>query len=117
MSMPVPCRERCSGVLGRTWPVNNSYYAMNTPASSVDFSFRARKEPEQTSKGMPVLLVVILILTAAPEGTTLSDFIWSDIKWALEALAPILMSARIKSDHFKSAHSKVRQNFLVEKYF
>ena len=48
---------------------------------------------------------------------TLSDFIWSDIKWALEALAPILKSARIKSDHLKSAHSKVRQNFLVEKYF
>ena len=37
--------------------------------------------------------------------TTLSDFIWSDIKWALEALAPILMSARIKSDHFKSART------------
>ena len=59
-------------------------------------------------------MTVLLFIVYAVYGIicpTLSDFIWADIKWAL-ALAPILMSARIKS-----AHSKVRQNFLVEKYF
>ena len=41
--------------------------------------------------------------------TNLSDVVWLDVIWALGPEAPIIVSARIMSDHFLSAHSiKVR---------
>jgi hypothetical protein len=38
---------------------------------------------------------------------TLSDITWSDITLALEAFAPIIMSAQIMSDQIVSAHDYV----------
>ena len=62
------------------------------------------------------LLARVKSVSVAPK-KTLSALIWSALIWALEAIAPIIRAARKKADHFRSAHLKLNDNFLVQGYF
>ena len=45
-----------------------------------------------------------------------SVYTLSDITWALEAFAPIIMSAQIMSGQIVSAHSHVHKDFSILNY-
>ena len=47
----------------------------------------------------------------------LSALILSALIWALDAIAPIIRVARIKADHFRPTELKIRDAFVVQRYF